>query len=143
MTGPADPAGETFDEFRNSFSYGSRNDLSFKFMSRLDSNGAAEFLRLVLHEIGEAYDSGSMDALVDLVYEWQVKAYTPPPGSERPYVYDDRPFAPLPTPLSVQRRCRQFLRSLCSKRRSEAVRCRGHDSGRGRFENCRLSSCRA
>lgn len=95
-----DPVGETFDEFRNSFSYGSRNDLSFKFMSRLDGRGAAEFLRLVLHEIGESFDSGSMDALVDLVYEWQVKAYTPPPGSERPHVYADRPFAPLPKPLS-------------------------------------------
>jgi len=100
MTGPADPAGESFDEFRKSFSYGSRSDLSFKFLSRLDVDEAAEFLRLVLHEIGESYDSGSMDALVDLVYEWQVKAYTPPAGSERPYVYDDRPFAPLPKPLS-------------------------------------------
>lgn len=100
MTGSADPERESFDEFRNSFSYGSRNDLSFKFLSRLDVEEAGEFLRLVLHEIGESYDSGSMDALVDLVYEWQVKAYTPRPGSERPYVYDDRPFAPLLKPLS-------------------------------------------
>lgn len=86
---------ESFDDFKNSFAYGSRNDLSFKFLKRLDSDDAAEFLRLVLREVGELFDGAAPDRLIDLVYEWQVKAYRPSPQEQRPYTYDDGPFAPL------------------------------------------------
>lgn len=83
---------ETLEDFKNSFSYGSRNDLSFKFLKRLPPDDAAEFLRLVLLEIGELFDGGSPDALIDLAYEWQVRAYEPRPDEKRPFTYDDQPF---------------------------------------------------
>lgn len=91
---------ESFDEFKDSFAYGSRNDLSFKFLKRLDPADAAEFLRLVLLEIGELFDGEPPERLIDLAYRWQVEAYTPGPDEKRPFTYDDRPFTALPGALS-------------------------------------------
>ena len=90
---------ETFDDFKASFSYGSRNDLSFKFLTRLDAADAAEFFRLLLLEVGELMDGADSDRLLDLVYEWQVAAYQPPVHEDRPFTYEDRPFTQLPGEL--------------------------------------------
>ena len=49
---------ESFEEFKNSFSYGSRSDLSFKFLASLSDDVAAEFLQQLLLQVGEAYDTG-------------------------------------------------------------------------------------
>lgn len=89
------PMRESFEDFKNSFSYGSRSDLSFKFLKALSDDQAAEFLARLLHEVGEMYDGAGPEALLDLAFEWQVKAYTPKPGAERPYVYEEGPFEPL------------------------------------------------
>ena len=94
-----DEVSESFEEFKNSFAYGSRNDLSFKFLKGLSSEEAGEFLRELLEEVGELYDGTSTDRLIDLVYEWQVRAYQPAATAKRPYVYEDRPFTPLSSPL--------------------------------------------
>ncbi len=94
-----DDSGETLEEFKNSFAYGSRNDLSFKFLKRLAPGDAAQFFRLILLEIGELFDGGSPEALIDLAYEWQVRAYQPRPDEQRPFTYEDRPFTPLPRSL--------------------------------------------
>ncbi|MEX0700157.1 MAG: glycine/sarcosine/betaine reductase selenoprotein B family protein [Acidimicrobiia bacterium] len=90
-----DETSESFDDFKNSFAYGSRNDLSFKFLKRLDGSEAAEFLSLVLSEVGELFDGAPPDRLIDLAYQWQVNAYQPKPGEKRPFTYDDKPFTPL------------------------------------------------
>jgi hypothetical protein len=90
---------ESFEEFKDSFSYGPRNDLSFKFLKRLSAEQAGEFFRQMLFEIGDQFDVASSDRLVDLVYDWQVKAYEPGESVKRPYVYDDHPFTPLTKPL--------------------------------------------
>lgn len=95
-----DISGESFEEFKDSFSYGSRNDLSFKFLKGLSSEEASEFLARLLSEVGELFDATSTDRLIDLVYEWQVKGYQPDAAAERPYVYEDHPFTPLAKPLS-------------------------------------------
>jgi len=86
---------ETFGDFKDSFSYGSRSDLSFKFLKGLSHQEASEFLSVLLEEVGSLFDDGSTDALVDLVYEWQVRAYRPTTAAKRPYVYEDRPFHEL------------------------------------------------
>ena len=91
---------ETFEEFKNSFSYGSRTDLTFKFLKALSPERAAEFMALILDRVGSMLDDGSPDDLIELVYRGQVEAYRPKPGVKRRYVYDDRPFQPLPAPLS-------------------------------------------
>lgn len=93
--GMTDDPVETLEDFKNSFSYGSRNDLSFKFLKRLPPADAAEFFRLLLREVGELFDGGTPEALIDLAYEWQVRAYEPRPDEKRPFTYADRPFTPL------------------------------------------------
>lgn len=95
-----DDSSESFEDFKNSFSYGSRNDLSFKFLKGLSSEEAGKFLGRLLQEVGELFDNASTDQLIDLVYEWQVKGYQPKATAKRPYVYEDRPFTRLAKPLS-------------------------------------------
>lgn len=91
---------ETFEEFRDSFSYGSRTDLSFKFLKNLPPDRAAEFLQLLIGEVGEVFDSASTDRIIDLVQSWQVDAYTPQPDATRPFTYDDRPFEPFESDIT-------------------------------------------
>ena len=88
-------APETLGEFKDSFSYGSRTDLNFKFLKRLSDDEAGEFFRQLLFEVGETFDSASLDEIHDLVYRWQVKGYESGRGGTQ-YVYEERPFtAPL------------------------------------------------
>ena len=94
---------ETFEEFKDSFAYGSRSDLSFKFLKRLSPGDAAEFFRALLEEIGHSFDDGNVDRAVQLVYEWQVRAYSPEPGVTPAFVYDDGPFTALTKPLGESR----------------------------------------
>ncbi len=95
-----DNSTESFTEFKDSFSYGSRNDLSFKFLKGLSSDEAGEFFIRLLGEVGDLFDGTSTDRLIDLVYEWQIRGYQPDATAKRPYVYQDRPFTPLAKPLS-------------------------------------------
>ena len=94
---------ESFEQFRTSFSYGSRSDLSFKFLKSMSDDEAAEFFRRLLHEVGEAFDSGDLDPILQLAYETQIAGYTPRPDSPPRFQYDDRPFSPLSKPLSESR----------------------------------------
>jgi hypothetical protein len=103
VTDSGDAAGESLEAFKNSFSYGSRTDLSFKFLKNLTPDEAGEFFRQLLHEVGESFDAGDLAPIHRLVYEWQVRAYTPAPDAARTYVYDDGPFAPLGKPLAGSR----------------------------------------
>jgi hypothetical protein len=91
---PSDP--ETFEEFKDSFAYGSRTDLAFKFLKRLAPEEAAGFLAALLEKVGETIDDGDAGRLADHVYELQVRAYA---AAERRFVYDDGPFTPLRAPL--------------------------------------------
>ena len=94
---------ETFEEFKDSFSYGSRTDLTFKFLKKLPATDAAEFLRLLLHEVGASFDDGDVARIHQLVYEWQIDAYSPAEGAVAAFTYDDGPFVTLDRPLSQAR----------------------------------------
>ncbi|MBT8212265.1 MAG: hypothetical protein HKN80_14440 [Acidimicrobiia bacterium] len=94
---------ETFEEFRRSFSYGSRSDLNFKFLKSLPDHEAAEFFRQLLLELGDAYDHGEIDPLIQLAIDWQARGYTPPGGVPRRWVYDEGPFAEPAKPLADSR----------------------------------------
>ena len=94
---------ESFEEFKNSFAYGSRSDLSFKFLKRLPQHEAAEFLRVLLEEIGHTFDDADLDRIHHLVYEWQVAAYAPSPEVRPAFTYDEGPFADLDAPLGKSR----------------------------------------
>ncbi len=94
---------ETLEEFKDSFSYGSRTDLSFKFLKRLTPDEAGEFFHQLLLEIGASFDHGDVSAIHDLVYEWQVRAYAPDPDAPAQWTYDDTPFTALAKPLAESR----------------------------------------
>lgn len=91
---------ETLEDFKDSFSYGPRGDLSFKFLKKLPPGTAAEAMRQILEAIGTSFDTGDTSELHDLVVEWQVVAYSPVDGDPRTYAYEDAPFQPLAKPLS-------------------------------------------
>ena len=94
-----EPSEESFEEFKNSFSYGSRTDLSFKFLANLSSEEAARFFQDLLWKLGECFDDGKFDRLLEHAYEWQVRGYS----AEGSWVYDDGPFTPLRKSLSESR----------------------------------------
>lgn len=87
---------ESFVDFKNSFSYGSRNDLNFKFLKGLSEEEAADFFRRLLWMLGDAYDSDDWSAVIEHVRAGQVKNYAGPTR----WVYDDGPRAALGKPLS-------------------------------------------
>ncbi len=92
---------ESFRDFRRSFSYGSRTDLSFKFLSEMSDGDAGEFFRLLLRLLGEAFDTGDAGPLLKLARETQEAAY----GSGAPgrWVYEEGPFTPFRKPLAHSR----------------------------------------
>ena len=97
--------GETLEEFRRSFSYGSRTDLLFKFLgsSGVTDRHAAEFFRGLLELLGEAFDTGDYGPVYDYCFQQQVDGYTPAEGSEPTFQYDSAPWTPLQKPLSKSR----------------------------------------
>lgn len=92
---------ESFEDFRRSFSYGSRNDLSFKFLSEISDEDAATFFRRLLWLLGEAFDTGDPAPLLELARETQERAYAPD-GQFR-WAYGEGPFSPLRKPLAESR----------------------------------------
>ncbi|MBI3994210.1 MAG: hypothetical protein HY342_13130 [Candidatus Lambdaproteobacteria bacterium] len=94
---------ETLEAFKNSFSYGSRTDLLFKFLKRLPDAEAAEFLRALLEKLGETVDDGDVGRLLEHIYEWNVRGYATEVEEARSWIYDEGPFTPLAKPLSQSR----------------------------------------
>jgi len=99
---------ETFEQFKNSFSYGSRTDMNFKFMQKLSPNAAGEFISGLFEALGRTLDDGETGRLVQHFYEWQVRAYDgywyqPEENGGQRYLYDDGPFAPLRQALAESR----------------------------------------
>ena len=89
-------ANESFSEFKNSFFYGSRSDLNFKFLPSLSDEEASAFFQGLLTLVADSADSGDTTELTDFVIEWQQRGYDRA-GS---YSYDDGAFAPLHKPLA-------------------------------------------
>lgn len=98
--GPQDAAALSFEEFRQSFAYGSRADMQFKFLKRMSDTDAADALAAVLAAVGEVLDTRELDVLHDVVHRAQVEGYLP---TEPPTAPDDIPFTPLRAELSELR----------------------------------------
>lgn len=81
-------ANESFEQFKNSFSYGSRTDLNFKFLANLSLADASDFFKELLWNLGAAIDSGDYSIIFQHIYDAQLKAYSSP-GK---WKYDDRPY---------------------------------------------------
>ncbi len=63
---------ESFEEFKNSFAYGSRTDLNFKFLKALSNEEAAQFFQDLLWKLGDSFDDGQFDRLVEHVRQGQI-----------------------------------------------------------------------
>jgi len=65
---------ESFDEFRTSFSCGSRNDLLFKWMKTASEELADEFLQELLDLTGNLIDDGNTQPIVEAIVRAQPQA---------------------------------------------------------------------
>jgi D-proline reductase (dithiol) PrdB len=93
---------ETFEEFLASLAYGSRNDLTFKFLKNLSAEAGYDFFQSVLTDIEEIIDAGDVRPLLQTIYERQLDTYSS--GDPNPtFGYDDAPWAPLKKPLAESR----------------------------------------
>ncbi len=92
------PDRETFEDFRKSFSYGSRSDLSFKFLKSMDDDAAARFFQRLLLLLGESFDTGQLVPLIEHAIDTQIEAYRPAPDAS--FQYPDGPFTPLTRALA-------------------------------------------
>jgi hypothetical protein len=90
---------ESFAAFKNSFYYGSRSDLNFKFLKDLSDEDATHFFQDLLWKMGDSLDDDQFDRLAAHVYEWQVRGY----AGEGRQAYADGPFTPLKKPVSASR----------------------------------------
>lgn len=97
------PRDESFEAFRTSFSYGGRSDLNFKFFKSLSNDEAASFLQTLLHRLGDAYDTGDVQPLIEAAFEAQVAGYAPAPDTPPKFLYDDGPFAASEIPVADTR----------------------------------------
>lgn len=89
---------ESLAEFAETLSYGSRSDLSFKYLSRLGP-GVGDALASILREVGSLFDTGDPGALIDLATALQAQGYQSRPLTER-YRYDDGPFTAAKRPVA-------------------------------------------
>ncbi|MCB0017398.1 MAG: hypothetical protein KDE09_06360 [Anaerolineales bacterium] len=90
---------ETFDDFKNSFSYGSRPDLNFKFLKSLSEEEAAAFFQGLLWKLGDFINDGDGAALVEHLRAGQQLGYAAPSS----YAYDEGPFVRLDRPVAESR----------------------------------------
>jgi len=90
---------ETFEEFKNSFNYGSRSDLNFKFLKNLSDEDASRFFQEILWKMGDVLNDGDFSRVVEHIYQTQAKAYA---GAGK-FMYEDSPFTQLRAPLSSLR----------------------------------------
>ncbi len=94
------PKPESIEDFKKSFSYGSRTDLNFKFLAKLSDDQAAKFFQDLLWKLGDAFDDGNFAQIFEHVCEWQKKAYF---SEEKKFTYDDGPFTPFQKRVSDSR----------------------------------------
>ncbi|MFK7800948.1 MAG: hypothetical protein AB8G95_04905, partial [Anaerolineae bacterium] len=56
---------ESLEEFKNSFSYGSRPDLNFKFLASFSEEEAGDFFQELLNKLGDTINDGDATRLID------------------------------------------------------------------------------
>jgi glycine/betaine/sarcosine/D-proline reductase family selenoprotein B len=98
-------SGETIEELKRSFSYGTRSDLNFKFLKGLSDVEFGEFLKELVGAVAATTDDGNAARVVDVAYRWQVRAYGIQTGGsvDFPHRYDEILFSSLAKPLRESR----------------------------------------
>ena len=90
---------ESFNDFKNSFSYGSRPDLNFKFLKSLAEEEAATFFQELLWQLGNFLDDGDGAALVEHIRAGQQLGYAAPSA----FSYETAPFTRLDRAAAISR----------------------------------------
>jgi len=93
---PRETETASFADFRDSFFYGSRTDLNFKFLEHLSDEEAADFFAGLLGSVVRSYDGGDWAPVVEHVRRWQERGY----GGATRWTYEERPVARLERPIS-------------------------------------------
>jgi D-proline reductase (dithiol) PrdB len=88
-----------FEAFKDSFFYGERSNLNFKFISHLDEEAAAAFFDELLRVAGDMLNDGRHRRLLDLVLKWQARGYTHQSG----FAYKEGPFTRPAKPAAESR----------------------------------------
>jgi len=88
--------GVLFDTFKDSFSYGNRSDLNFKFLKSLSSADAADFIQAFFMKAADSLNDGDLTRIHNLIFDWQCRAYA---GASR-YTYENAPFTEATKPLN-------------------------------------------
>ena len=96
---------ETLDALRRSFFYGTRSNLNVKFLKDLDDTEFGDLLEELFAATAATADDGNADRVTDVMYRWQVRAYSGHLGdpAQFPHRHDDVPIAQLTKPLSDSR----------------------------------------
>ncbi len=87
---------ETFEAFIKSFFYGTRSDLSFKFMSDLSEDEASGFLQDLFKDVVAAIDARDISGLKQRMVAGQVAGYR----DQKNFDYEEGPFHKLAGPVS-------------------------------------------
>ncbi|MEE9416118.1 MAG: glycine/sarcosine/betaine reductase selenoprotein B family protein [Acidimicrobiales bacterium] len=93
---------ETIEELRNSFFYGTRSNLNFKFVANLSDEEFGEFLDELFETLAETTNTGDATEVTATVNTWQVRAYAGKHETPEGFAhqYDTVPFTRLAKPLS-------------------------------------------
>lgn len=66
---------ETISQFKNSFYYGSRSDMNFKFLNDLTDEEVTNFFQDLLWKLGDSMDDGNQERIIDHIFQYQQKGY--------------------------------------------------------------------
>ena len=91
---------ETVTELKNSFFYGSRNNLFFKYLGgkNISENEFTVFLEKLLNVIVDDIDKDEFSELKELIFDSQIKGYLPKIDNDK-YTYEDTPWTEFNKPL--------------------------------------------
>ena len=91
---------ETLEEFKNSFFYGSRNNLFFKYLGgkNISENEFTIFIEELLNIIVDDIDKDEFSEMKKLIFNSQIKGYLPNSKNDK-YTYEDTPWTEFSKPL--------------------------------------------
>ncbi len=94
--------GESIEDLRRSFFYGSRSNLNVKFLKDLSDAEFGDFLADLFEATSATTDDGDPTRVIEAIRQWQVTAYRGHLGDpdDFPHRHHDVPLSPLEMPLA-------------------------------------------
>ncbi len=89
----------SFSEFKKSFAYGSRNNLSFKFLANFSDDEAANFIENLMKLVASSLNEDNYNEIIKHIVNGQAKAYQ----GDAKFTYAQGPFCKMREDLSVSK----------------------------------------